>query len=240
MRCQIYGYVAKYDKLLYEAAFLDAVRGRLRLSGRTLAALSPAPQPSGPDQDAASGGRTSPGGAATGRLASQSRSSSGGFSSTSSRAALCGFATLGSSPTGPAPPSSPGVGSSSLRCRRRHPRRRSPVTAQMRRLTGVDIEQCPVCHGGGCASSPSSARGTSRPWPWTAHEAGLGDPPADGVFAPLDAEGGRRVSPRVSAGPPEPRTASPGPRSTSGPRSRPRSLCLQAPSLGPRVRIQSP
>jgi hypothetical protein len=64
-----------------------------------------------------------------------------------------------------------------------------------------------------------------------------GPPRAHG---PLRAEGRQRVSPRVSAGPLEARTASPDPRFTPGPRWCPCPVRSQSPSLGPRVRIQSP
>ena len=76
-----------------------------------------------------------------------------------------------------------------------------PVATLILRLTGVDIGQCPVCHAGACASSLSSGRAKSRPQPWTSR--------ASARRVPL--------APRVSAGPPEARTASPGPRSTPVP-----------------------
>ena len=60
------------------------------------------------------------------------------------------------------------------------------------------------------------------------------------VHAPPCAEGRRRVFPPGSAGPAEAPTASPGPRSPPGPRGCPCSSWSQGPSLGPRVRIQSP
>jgi len=84
------------------------------------------------------------------------------------------------------------------------------VVALMLRLTGVDLTRCPVCHAGrlrvvaifrpGQIPVPRRARG--RPQPWTPRESARRVP----------------LAPRVSAGPPEARTASPGPRPTPGPR----------------------
>jgi len=165
-------------------------------------------------------------------------------------------ATSGSSPTEGAQPSSRGVERSSRRCHRRRPQDPSrsaelttkPVATLLFRLTGVDIGQCPVCHAGrlrvvavfrpGQIPVPRRARG--RPQPWTPHEAPFCGPPVHRAHAPLRAAGRGRVSPRVSAGPPKARTASPGPRSTPGSRWCPCRLWPQGPSLRPRVRIQSP
>ncbi len=55
---------------------------------------------------------------------------------------------------------------------------------------------------GASVSSPSSARATSRPPPWTLHEAPCRGPVVPRTHAPLRAEGRWRVSPRVSASPP--------------------------------------
>jgi len=128
-------------------------------------------------------------------------------------------ATSGSSPTEGAQPSSRGVERSSRRCHRRRPQDPSrsaelmtkPAATLLVRLTGVDIGQCPVCHAGrlrvvavfrpGQIPVPRRARG--RPQPWTPRESARRVP----------------LAPRVSADPPEARTASPGPRSTLGPPS---------------------
>ena len=40
-----------------------------------------------------------------------------------------------------------------------------PVTAQMLRLTDVDITRCPVCHAGACTPPPPSGRAESQPPP---------------------------------------------------------------------------
>jgi len=123
-----------------------------------------------------------------------------------------------------------------------------PVATFMFRLTGVDIGPCPVCHAGrlrivavfrpGQIPVPRRARG--RPPPWTPRESARRVPLAPRVSAPLCAAGRRRVAPRVSAGPPEARTPSPGPQSIPPPRWCPGTWWSQAPSLGPRIQIQSP
>ncbi len=114
------------------------------------------------------------------------------------------------------------------------------VATLMFRLTGVDIGRCPVCHAGACASSASSGRATSRPPPWAAYEAPFCGPPVHRAHAPLRAEGQRCLFPRASAGPPEARGALTFAQSTPSPGTSPCDSPLQSPSLGPRVRIQSP
>ena len=73
-----------------------------------------------------------------------------------------------------------------------------------------------------------------------AHEPARGVPPFQAAPAPPPAEGRRRLSPWTYAGPPEPRTSCSGPRSTPRSSRAPCSSSSEAPSLRPRVRIQSP
>ena len=108
------------------------------------------------------------------------------------------------------------------------------------RLTGVDIGQCPVCHAGRLRVVAVFRPGQIPAPALDPRESACRVPLAPRVSDPLCPAGRRCLSPRVSAGPPEARTASPGPLSIPLPAGVPVPWWSQAPSLRPRVRIQSP
>ncbi len=88
-----------------------------------------------------------------------------------------------------------------------------PVAVLLHRLTGVDIELCPVCRAGRLRIVAVFRPGQYPAPAWTAHEAPCCGPVVSRTHAPLRAEARPRVSPRPAGGWPRPHLRSVHPRS---------------------------